>query len=76
MVRVMSVPDGVMRGVEMITVLFTVSPDSSTRLVGDVDSNPRLLVARMVKFPPAPLLFRVKGKENDVPADRMLFESA
>lgn len=75
-VRVMSVPDGVVRGVEMVTVPLTVFPDSRYRLVGDVESNPWLFVARMVKFPPGPPVFKEKGKENGVPADRMLFESA
>lgn len=76
MVTVTSVPDGVVRAVEMVTVPFMVFPDSRYRLLGDVESNPRLLVARMVKFPPGPLVFKEKGKENRVPADRMLFESA
>lgn len=76
MVRAMSVPDGVVRGVEMVTVPLAVFPVSRCRLVGDVESNPRLLVARMVKFPPDPLVFKEKGRENGVPADRMLFESA
>lgn len=76
MVRVTSVPDGVVRGVEMVTVSLTVFPDSRNRLEGDVESNPRLLVARMVKLPPDPLVFKEKGRENGVPADRMLLESA
>lgn len=69
-------PDGVVRGVEMVTVPFAVSPDARCRLLGDVESNPWLLVARMVKLPPGPRVFREKGKENGVPADRMLLESA
>lgn len=69
-------PDGVVRGVEMVTVPFMVSPGARYRLLGDVESNPRLLVARMVKFPPGPPVFKEKGKENGVPADRMLLESA
>lgn len=76
MVRATSVPDGVVRGVEMVTVPLTVFPDSRSRLVGNVKSNPWLLVARMVKFPPDPLVFKEKSRENVVPADRMLFESA
>lgn len=76
MVRVTSLPDGVVRGVEMVTVPLAVLPDSRCRLVGDVESNPWLLEARMVKFPPDPMVLNEKGRENGVPADRMLFESA
>lgn len=76
MVRVTSLPDGVVRGIEMVTVPLAVFPDSSCRLVGEVKSNPWLLETRMVKFPPDPLVFKEKGRENGVPADRMLFESA
>lgn len=60
----------------MVTVPLAVFPGSRCRLVGDVKSNPRLLEARMVKFPPDVLVFKEKGRENGVPADRMLSESA
>lgn len=76
MVRVTSVPEGVLKLVKRVTVPFAVFPVSSCRLAGDVESNPRLLVARMVKFPPAPLVFREKGTEKGVPATTTLSESA
>lgn len=76
MVRVTSVPDGVLRGAERVTVPLVLFPVSRNKLVGDVESKRWLLVARMVKFPPVPLVITEKGTENGVPGTKMLFESA
>lgn len=76
MVRVMSVPDGVFRGAERVTVPLAFTPVSRNKLVGDVDSKRLLLVARMVKFPPAPLVVTEKGTEKGCPGTKMLSESA
>ena len=76
MVRVRSVPDGVLRGAVSVTVPFASFPASRIKLVGDVESKLRLLVARMVKFPPLPLVITEKGTAYGVPGVKMLFESA
>lgn len=72
MARVTSVPDGVFRGAERVTVPLPVIPGSRNILVGNVESNPLLLVDRIVKFPRVPLVVRVKGTENGVPGTMMV----
>ena len=76
MVRVTSVPDGVLRGADMVTVPLLLFPVSRIKLDGDVELKRRLLVARMVKFPPGPLVITEKGTGNGDPGVMMLFESA
>lgn len=76
MVRVTSVPDGVLRGAERLTVPLVLFPASTNKLVGNVESKRLLLVALMVKFPPVPSVITEKGTENGCPGIKMLFESA
>lgn len=75
MVRVMGVPDGVVKGAESVTVPLAGFPDSKRKLVGEVESKSRLLVARMVKFPPVPVVTTEKGTENGFPGTKMLSAS-
>lgn len=76
MMRVTSVPDRVVAGAVMVTVPFTLSPVLSDKLVGKVEGKAWLLVARMVKFPPAPLVIIVKGTESGASGTKMLSTSA
>lgn len=76
MVRVTSLPDGMLRGAEKVTVPLALFPVSRYKLVGNVETKPRLLVARIVTFPPIPVVFTEKVTENGVPGTKMLFESA
>lgn len=74
MVSTTSVPDGVLRGAERVTVPFVLFPLSSHKVLGNVESKSLLLVTRIVRFPPAPLLITKKGTEKGVPGTMMLFE--
>lgn len=76
MVRVTSVPEGVFRGAERVTVPLALFPASRNKLVGDAKSKPWLLVARMEMFPSISWLIAEKGTEKGVPGSRMLLESA
>lgn len=76
MVRVTSVPDVVVTGAVRFTAPLALPPVSRTKLDGNVDVNPRSLVARIVKFPPAPLVFTEKGTENVSPGAKTRFVSA
>lgn len=75
-VRVTSVPDGVLRGAERVTVPLVLFPASTDKLVGNTELKPLLLVARMVKFPPVPSVITEKDTVNGFPGIKMLFESA
>lgn len=75
-VRVTSSPDRVFRGAERVTVSLALTPVSRNTFVGEVESKRWLMVARMVKFPPTPLVNTEKGTEKGVPGTRMLLESA
>ena len=75
-VRVTSVPDVVVTGAVRFTVPLALPPVSKTKLEGNVDVNPWSLVARIVKVPPAPLVFTVKGTDNVSPGAKTPFVSA
>lgn len=76
MVRVTSVPDGVLRGAVRLTVLLALPPASRNKLDGKVEVKPWSLVAWMLKVPPAPPVITEKGTESGVPGTKTLFVSA
>lgn len=74
MVRVTSVPDGVLAGAVRVTVpLAAPSPVTMETLAGKEEVKPRSFVARTVKAPPVPLaIATVKGTEMVEPGSRVL----
>jgi len=75
MVRVTSLPDGVLRGAERVTVPLALPPSASTKLGVKCEIKPRLSVAWMVKLPPTSLVATEKGTRNGVPGTKMFSDT-
>lgn len=75
MVRVTSVPDGVLRGTESVTVPLALPPAASSKLVGKFEMKPRSSVAWMVKLPPTSPVSTEKGTRNGVPGTMMFSDT-
>lgn len=75
MVRVTSLPDGVLRGAERVTVPLALPPSASAKLGGKSEIKPRSSVTRMVKLPPMSLVCTEKGTRNGVPGTKMFSDT-
>lgn len=76
MVSTTSVPDGVLRGAESVTVPVELFPFSTGKVLGYVEGKSLLLVTRIVRVVSSPLFVTEKGKEKGVPGTMMLLELA